>query len=89
MQRKKSGLKEARKAIKRRERNKYYKTTMKTYIKKTLESSSKEEIDTNLRLAIKAIDKAAQKKVIHKNNAANKKSKLVRKINKLFASSNK
>jgi small subunit ribosomal protein S20 len=89
MQRKKSGLKEARKAIKRRERNKYYKTTMKTYIKKTLESSSKEEIDTNLRLAIKAIDKAAQKKVIHKNNAANKKSKLMRKINKLFASPNK
>jgi len=62
---------------------------MKTFIKETLESSSKEEFEKNLRLAVKAIDKSAQKGVIHKNNAANKKSRLMRKANTLFASTNK
>lgn len=89
MQRKKSGLKEARKAIARRERNRFYSSPMRTFIKETLSSSSKEEYEKKLKLAIKAIDKAAQKGVIHKNNAANKKSRLMKRANKLFASTNK
>jgi small subunit ribosomal protein S20 len=62
---------------------------MKKYIKQTLTSSSQEEYMENLKLAIKSIDKAAQKGVIHKNNAANKKSRLMKRANKLFASTNK
>lgn len=89
MLRKKSGLKEVRKSIARRERNNFYKSPMKKYIKRTLTSSSQEEYMENLKLAIKAIDKAAQKGVIHKNNAANKKSRLMKRANKLFASTNK
>lgn len=89
MSRKKSGLKEARKSITRRERNRFYKSPMKKYIKQTLRSSSEEEYMENLKLAVKAIDKAAQKGVIHKKNAANKKSRLMKRANKLFASTNK
>ena len=38
--------------------------------------------------AIIALDKAAQKGVIHENNAARRKSRLIKSINKLEASSN-
>ena len=41
--------------------------------------------DESIRLAVKRIDKAAAKGVIHKNQAANRKSKLMRRVAKANA----
>jgi len=74
-----------RKAEKRRIRNRYYRSRARTYIKrvrKLLGEGRIEEAREALRLAVKALDKAAQKGVIHKNNAARRKSRLMRLFNK-------
>lgn len=65
----------ARKAI----RNKSVKGVAKNAIKKTREAvkaGGTEEAQTNLKAAIKALDKAAAKGIIKKNTAARKKSRL-------------
>ena len=69
--------------------NKSYKSTVKTFTKKTLENCEKYKKDpnednkklvtTSLNSAFSIIDKAVKKNVLHKNNGANKKSN----INKL------
>ena len=85
--------KSAKKRIQTAERNrlvnKSYKSTVRTLTKKTLENCEKYKKDPtadnknlvqlSLNKAFSLIDKAVKKNVIHKNNGANKKSK----INKL------
>ena len=83
--RKRSGIEEARKSIARREQNRFYKSLMKTSIKKAVSAVGQPEHQELLNEAISRIDKAAKRNVIDKNNAANKKSKLMRKLNKLSA----
>ena len=66
--------------------NKSYKSTVKTWTKKTLENCEKykkepnEEnknlVNTSLNKAFSLIDKAVKKNVLHKNNGANRKSKI-------------
>ena len=82
--------KSAKKRIQIAERNrlinKSYKSTVKTLTKKTLENCEKYEKDPNednknivkksLNKAFSLIDKSVKKNVIHKNNGANKKSKI-------------
>ena len=82
--------KSAKKRIQIAERNrlinKSYKSTVKTLTKKTLENCEKykkepnEEnkilVTTSLNKAFSLIDKAVKKNVIHKNNGANRKSKI-------------
>jgi len=66
-------------------RNRYYKTTARTYIKrarKLIESGEFENAEVVVRQAVKALDKAAQKGIIHKNNAARRKSRLMLRLNK-------
>ncbi len=83
MLRKRSGIEEARKAITRRNRNRIYKTKLRNAIKATLKPhQSPEEMMEKYVIAQKIIDKAAKKGIIHKNNAANKKSKLIKRIKK-------
>ena len=43
----------------------------------------KEQAAVTYKAAVRAVDKAAGKNLIHKNNAANKKSKMARKLNAL------
>ena len=81
--RKRSGIEEAKKSIVRRDNNRFYKSTMKTAIKNVLSATDQADMDEKLKVAISRIDKAAKKNVIHKNNAANKKSKLMTKVNKI------
>ena len=85
--------KSAKKRIQIAERNrlinKSYKSIVRTFTKKTLENCEKYNKDPNednknlvkssLNRAFSLIDKAVKKNVLHKNNGANKKSK----INKL------
>ena len=63
-------------------RNKAVKSNLKTTIKKA-EAAIAEGGDRSeaIRLAIKRIDQAQAKGILHKNTAARRKSKLVRKLN--------
>ncbi len=83
MPNKKSAVKELRKSAKRAIRNYKIKKTIKDAIKdskKLLEAKEKSAID-KVKEAIKVLDKAATKKVIKKNTAARKKSRLMKKLN--------
>ena len=53
---------------------------MRTYTKKALAAAGTDESDESLRIACKHIDKAASKGIIHKNNAARKKSRLTKAV---------
>ena len=64
--------------------NKAIKSALKTQIKKFLasvEAGNKEEATKVQSETVSAIDSAASKGVLHKNNAANKKAKLAKKLN--------
>ncbi|MCU1345555.1 MAG: rpsT [Acidimicrobiia bacterium] len=65
------------------ERNKAVRSELKTRVKSAIKAASTtaEGADDALRLAIKRIDKAATKGVIHKNSAARRKSRLMRQVN--------
>jgi small subunit ribosomal protein S20 len=84
----KSSAKRARQNLKRRARNRYYRTTARTYIKKArteIEGNELEEAQESVRLAVKSLDKAAQKGIIHRNNAARRKSRLMKALNRARA----
>jgi small subunit ribosomal protein S20 len=71
------------------DRNKAVKSELKTRVKvavrtATAEPGSEESVEA-LRLAVKRLDKAATKGIIHKNQAANRKSSLMKRIAKLSA----
>ena len=66
---------------KRAERNKAVKSELKTRSKKAVNDVGTDEADESLRLAVKRLDMAAAKGVIHKNQAARRKSRLMRKVN--------
>jgi small subunit ribosomal protein S20 len=82
----KSAKKRVKTTNKRYARNKIVKTKIKSSMKNFLqafEAGQKEEAHKALEIAIKTIDKAAQKGHLHKNNAARKKSLLQKKFNSL------
>jgi len=79
----KSAQKQARQAARRRDRNKLYKAKIRTAIKKVLATTSKETAQTELKSAIALLDRVAAKGIIHKNKAANQKSRLSRYVNSL------
>jgi len=86
----KQQAKRMRQSEKRRLRNKSRKSEIKTYIKKfhdALQSGDRGDSEAYLQKAVKALDKAASDGIIHKNNAANKKSRLMRKFNQSFQAS--
>ena len=75
----KSQIKRIRTNEKRRLRNKAVKSELKTYVRRTREAiaeGDKEKATEALRAASRKLDKAVSKGVIHKNQAANRKSKL-------------
>ena len=73
--------KDARQAAKRTERNKYYGKTTRNAIRDLKEIKEKGEAGKKLLTVTSMIDKLAKRGIIHKNKAANLKSKLTRKIN--------
>ena len=77
-----SQIKRNRQNEKRRVRNKSVRAEMRTRSKTAVAAAEDGAEDTAelLRLAVKRIDKAAAQGVIHKNTAANHKSRLVRRI---------
>ena len=77
-----SELKRVRQSRRDNLRNRHYKTMMKTSIKKVLEADKK-DASSLLTQAISNIDRVCGKGIIHKNRAAQHKSKLTKYINSL------
>jgi small subunit ribosomal protein S20 len=79
----KSALKRIRSNNAKRLRNRYQHKTTRTYIKRLRASETKEQAQELLGNVISMIDKLAKKNIIHKNKAANNKSKLTKFVNSL------
>jgi small subunit ribosomal protein S20 len=82
----KSQIKRNKTNEKARLRNKAVKSELKTAIRRTREavaSGDAEKATAAARLASKKLDKAVSKGVIHKNQAANKKSALAHSVSAL------
>ena len=79
----KSAEKRSRQSVKHRTINKEDKSEMKTLLKKVRTEKDKEKAAGALKEAVATLDKLASKGLIHKNRAANQKSKLTRLVNKL------
>ena len=75
-----SQIKRNRQTLKRQARNKSVRSELRTRTKRAIAAieSGAENSDEALRLAVKRIDKAASKGVIHKNQAANRKARLMK-----------
>jgi small subunit ribosomal protein S20 len=84
----KSQIKRNRQNEARRLRNKAAKSEIKTRIKTAVRSASEgtEDAAEQVRTAVKRLDKAVSRGIIHKNQAANRKSRLMRRINEIDAS---
>ena len=63
------------------DRNKAVKSELRTRVKNALATAGTETNDEDHRLALKRLDTAAAKGIIHKNQAARRKSRLTRRIN--------
>ena len=66
--------------------NKAAKSALKTELKKfdaAVAEGNRSEADVAYKVAVKAVDKAAAKGLLHKNNAAHKKSALTLKLNQI------
>ena len=85
-----ANIKSAKKRIKviatKTARNRALNSAVKTYMKKVVvaaNANDKALAEANLKVAIKAIDKATAKGLFHANAAARKKSSLARLVNKI------
>lgn len=68
------------------ERNKMEKSALKTTLKKfdaAVAEGNREQADSAYKAAVKTIDESVKKGILHKNNAAHKKSSLTKKLNNL------
>ncbi|MFM8563645.1 MAG: 30S ribosomal protein S20 [Acidimicrobiia bacterium] len=66
---------------KRAERNKAVKSELKTRVKNARTSAGTDANPEDVRVAVKRIDMAAAKGIIHKNTAARRKSRLMKSVN--------
>ena len=81
----KSCIKRIRSDKLRRERNRSATSRLRTAVKKVYACKSKSESENLLKEAFSAVDKGLKTGVVHKNNAANKKAKMSKFVNKLSA----
>ena len=79
----KSALKRVRSTQKRRNYNRYYAKTMRNAIRNFRQIEKKDEAEKLFKGLISLIDRNAKRGVIHKNKAANLKSKITKKFNTL------
>jgi small subunit ribosomal protein S20 len=83
-----SAQKRHRQSVKRRARNQAIRSRVRTVVRKVRESidgNNVEEATKQLRVAARAIDKAATKGVLHRNTAARKISRLTLAVQKISA----
>jgi small subunit ribosomal protein S20 len=79
----KSAIKRNKQNEKRRVRNRVYRGSARTFVRKAftaIESGDKENAQAATIQAVSALDKAAEKGILHKNNAARRKSRLMKRL---------
>ena len=79
----KSQIKRNRQNIKKRTRNRFFRGAARTAVKQArevIDSGKKKNAVESVKMAISVLDKTAEKGVIHKNNAARRKSRLMKKL---------
>ena len=82
----KSSEKRIRSNERRHLRNQMYRSRVKTMVRKAEDAIfSSQPSEEAIRLAMSTLDKAAVKGIIHKNNAARRKSRLAKKLAKFRA----
>ena len=82
----KSAIKRLRSAERRHQHNRVYRGRARTATKKArilIENGQLEEGREAVRIAVKALDKAAAKGIIHKNSAARRKARLMRALDQM------
>jgi len=84
----KSAEKQARVASRRQQRNKSVRSEVKTNItkaEKLILTGKLEGVQEAVATAVSALDKAAEKQILHANNAARRKARLLKKLNQAIA----
>ncbi|HOE03416.1 MAG TPA: 30S ribosomal protein S20 [Anaerolineaceae bacterium] len=79
----KSAIKRNKQNEKRRLRNRVYRGSARTFVARARVALARQDLETAesaTMAAVSALDKAAQKGVIHKNNAARRKSRLMKRL---------
>jgi small subunit ribosomal protein S20 len=79
----KSAIKRNRQNKKRRLRNRVYRGQARTFVRDARAALLAEDLDEareSTLMAVKALDKAAEKGVLHKNNASRRKSRLMKQL---------
>ncbi|MCS7246127.1 MAG: 30S ribosomal protein S20 [Thermomicrobium sp.] len=82
----KSAAKALRRSERRRIRNRMWRSAARTFVKKARKLMEAGDLEAAARAigdAISTLDRAAAKGVIHKNNAARRKSRLMKRFNAL------
>jgi small subunit ribosomal protein S20 len=85
-----SALKRIRQNEKRREKNRIFRGRARTYVKKArlaIDAGTVEEARSATMEAVSALDKAAEKGVLHKNNASRRKGRLMKQLAQLESKS--
>lgn len=88
MAKSKSAAKAHRRSERRRIRNQAVRSATKTYIRRAerlIAAGQVEEAREAVVRAVSQLDRAASKGVIHKNNAARRKSRLMAKLNRVLS----
>ena len=83
-----SAKKRIRQTVKRTERNRVYRSSTRTHIKKTrqlIAEGNLDEADVMARKAYQMLDKAARRHVVHPRNAARRKGRLMAALEKARA----
>lgn len=82
----KSAIKRIRQNNKRRDYNRMWRSRARTFVKKartSIDGGDVSSAETAVRAAIQDLDRAASRGIIHANNAARRKSRLMRQLNAL------
>ena len=75
-----------KKTERQRQHNKSIKSSMRTQLKKVrqaIDAGDKKQAQAELNVAMKRLDKAAKQNIVHKNQAARRKSRLQKQVNAL------
>ena len=83
-----SAKKRIRQTVKRTERNRVFKASARTHIRKTrqlIADGNLDEAEETARMAYQTLDKSARKHVIHPRNAARRKGRLMAALEKARA----
>jgi small subunit ribosomal protein S20 len=79
-----SAIKRIRRSERRRKINQVHRSRARTYVKRTralIAAGQIEEAEAVALQAVRSLDKAAERGIIHKNKAARSKSRLMKRLN--------